>query len=545
MEDLKRAPATLPSALSLFSVLLLIPNTGGAGLELPLNSLSWMIFCVTGLLVQKDIARYQHNFDTIACLSIAALLLVGLTGWAHPDSRMSLSTLSGFLLSAWLFIHVYSSRSKLELLFFTRALIVGGLAVSALSWLEALGYRTSLFGQLPSDPWINGPFQQRNLNGSFVATTLVAALMYAGQSHDFGWRHYCALIVFASVVTISGSRTAWIGAFIGSLLILPSISQKRRSAQACASLLAGFFVGLLFLQTSALGESVASKLHFSSSRWDILYPHTLNLIAEAPIAGHGYGNYASDFLEFQATLYQNNINTPVLSSVPTHPHNFILFWWYNNGVASAIAITAAFTFGFIRIFKRNAARQALALLGVLTPIGLHMQLEFPLRTSAIHWLTLISLWAIALSFSKKPGPENDKRPKRPRTISKSLILSIAIAFCISSFSINMYNSYGIWRYYNSGMKASSLDSLIESGALRKRVNSVRFEFILLEGLRTGNQALLKIYVDWASNLLRTDHNKSAYQGLVLAYKALSQEDAADAVQSELMTYYPDASNLRG
>lgn len=95
------------------------------------------------------------------------------------------------------------------------------------------------------------------------------------------------------------------------------------------------------------------------------------------------------------------------------------------------------------------------------------------------------------------------------------------------------------------MKASSLDSLIESGALRKRVNSVRFEFILLEGLRTGNQALLKIYVDWASNLLRTDHNKSAYQGLVLAYKALSQEDAADAVQSELMTYYPDASNLRG
>ena len=95
------------------------------------------------------------------------------------------------------------------------------------------------------------------------------------------------------------------------------------------------------------------------------------------------------------------------------------------------------------------------------------------------------------------------------------------------------------------MKASRLDSLIESGALRKRVNSVRFEFILLEGLKTGNQALLEMYVDWASDLLKKDHNKSAYQGLVLAYKALSQEDAADEVQSKLMSYYPDASNLKG
>lgn len=538
-------PATLPSALSFFSVLVLIPNTGGAGLELPLNSMSWMIFCICSLIIHKNTARYRQSFDTVAGITTAALLFVGFSGWAHPESRMTLSTLSGFVLSAWLFIHIYSSQGKQELLFFTRALITVGFAISALSWLEALGYRTSFLGQLPSDPWINGPFQQRNLNGSFVATALVATLMHARERHNFEWRHHCALLTFASVITISGSRTAWIGGLIGALLILSSSFKKEEGARACATLLIGVILGLIFLQTSVLGELVATKLNLSSSRWDILYPHTLKLIAASPISGHGYGNYASDLLEFQAALYKEDKSTPILSSVAMHPHNFTLFWWYNSGIASAVAITSAFACGFVRIFKKSTFRQALALLGLLTPIGLHMQLEFPLRASAIHWLTLISLWAIALSPPEKSNVVADEASNGPRTISKSLTLSIVLAMCISSFSINIYNSYGIWRYYSSGMKAGNLDVLIDYGALKERVDAVKFEYLLLEGLRKQNQRLLKMYVDWATNIIKINHNKSAYQGLVLAYSALGDREKAGAMESKLMTYYPNASNRKG
>lgn len=536
-------PAPLFVVAGCLPLFFLIPNTGGAGLELPINSLSWLLTILSLVFCLPKLTLPTSPTSATSILCIALILLI-LASYLHPDSHVPHTLLIGTGFTCLIFLLVGSTSTHGDLIALCSVLVAFGVVVSGHSLLEMYNYRISLFEGKISSAWIVGPFQQKNVNGSFIATALVGAFVIfedkpSRSQNKLVCFAVCATIILLTVaVTISGSRTAWFSTLLALTFVSIASPRYKSVGVLCVLVGVGVVAGSILLYTSELGEVVRTKLHAESSRWDVLYPRTWQLIMERPLTGYGYGTFATYYAELQAAAYQNDPQSPIWSTLPKHPHNFLLFWWYNSGLIAPLLIIGASVNVLAAIFRLRSTSQALKFLALLIPIGAHMMLEFPLRASAIHWIVVSCLIALAISppeFQQSHGRSISEFVGRKALYTLQGIIILSSTVFLAN---NAYVGYRLWQYQASSMNTRYLDNIFTAGSLDQRYQRAWYEAHLLAGVSQRSNALLEAYVVWAQNEIQHSRNLSVYQGLGIAYDVLGHADASAQIKSEMAYYYP-------
>lgn len=182
-----------------------------------------------------------------------------------------------------------------------------------------------------------GPFQQVNIQSSFMATSLTLCFYLISRPTlgTMNWIVRFALlltiITTSYILLLSGSRVGLLGALAALALLFAGrwrllLFRKQFVSLAIIAMLTGGALG-----SSGLHKTVDKLDRLTGAdmsgdiRWSI-YQASWELFTEEPLTGHGIGSFQHVFQE-KRVEYQENGHVNLESSPRfSHPHNELFFW---------------------------------------------------------------------------------------------------------------------------------------------------------------------------------------------------------------------------
>lgn len=418
---------------------------------------------------------------------------------------------------------------------------------------------------IPGSAWvplygkrIYGTFFQPNVLASFIATGLALALMlFLLPAFSLVRAEYerlrltglaIILVVFSALLVWGQSRAGWLGGIMVLLLCIGRFGRvyPTGSALACAAIFSGVLIGLGGLWFG--GETIMSISHEQSNqaRWTMLRD-TLSMIAEKPLLGWGYGSFEYTFQHFRI----NQVPPTKVTEIARHPHNEILLWVVEGGVAALIG-WAFILFGAFRVVYKGRIqdREAFAagspqaglptaLCIALVPIAIHFQLEYPFYQSALHYFVFILLFAMADRLSHG----SDARPERASHISPliaTLLSSMALAAAVATgFALKSKRAITQTEVY----AMEDITPLKTLPALSRWLFHERIIFdeqvnALLTYNRTHDEQLLEQYRQWAQDYLNRRIDKNVYASLISILRHQGQLASAEHYRCDAARFFP-------
>jgi len=280
----------LPASLALDVALPIKATLGLSGVALAL-----------GICAVRQVPRSCQLGWTAAALTALVILAATRLG-AGTDPSLAQQRLVGLLLLAGAFVVGRATlaeggraRRRAETL-----LVCSAAMVSVLGWLT-LGPLRSV---LPGVDAGASTFATRNLAAGFVALILPLAYPTAG-----GRGRWLSFSLMCSYILASGNRLAVVAAVIA---IAPLCWHSIRRGKRARTLLGiAFATGalLLFVRTPRLDDrTVVERLH--------LWGASLEMIAEAPLAGHGPGQWAVEYPRVAASGAEDLVRLDRLHGAP-------------------------------------------------------------------------------------------------------------------------------------------------------------------------------------------------------------------------------------
>jgi len=351
----------------LLLVLLLLPldrakTLGAAGrLTVNVSDIVLALCCAAGFIRHRrllgDLIRRDY---VVALLALAAWIAVALA-WTHDIEAGLTEVLNWtayvgvFLLAALCVKNGVNLRSALG------ALLVTGCAILVLGLIEALTgmnilekYATSpipLAGSLGGLGRIAGPWMHPNRMASYslIVWSVALALLLTRRS-KLGWAAWPIAVIVPGVMfpTQSLSGLAGMVGVVAGVCILYRKLRKKVAGLLVVLVMAGLALsavvavrGLSFQETvEAKIESVETT--FGAGRF-LLWPATLQLIYENPLAGSGTGSFS--------TAIEHSGRMP-LSWIPTHAHNTYLHIAAENGLVG-LGLFVLFVVLYVRHFFKE------------------------------------------------------------------------------------------------------------------------------------------------------------------------------------------------
>ena len=402
------------SLLLLLLGLLYIPGPGGSGVELP------------------------YNLSFIAWLGVLSLILVWrIQHWTPPQRQPLLTAGAVLLLLPWLIqAHGYTGVWVLLAAFIiwqvllrlpfsasrkrcvVKMVFVLALAQAFICLIQA--FCPSLAARLYEFDWLHnhgrpyGIFQQVNLLASFVASGVGCGvwLLFSTRRRRYiaGYLTGLGLLVF--VLALNQSRAGAIGAALITLVLAGLISRNapRRTVLLFAICTLAVFAGIWITQHVTVmvnGEPYLMARdydHSNHERWYILTT-TWQMIMQHPWAGWGYGNF-----EYAFSRYVLAHPTPgnSYSTVITHPHNEVLYAWFQGGIVALGGMALLFA-GWMKMLNSGFKTQRITgMYGLLIiPLLVHLNLEYPFYQSFVHlglFLFLLRLGVVERHSLAEPRP---------------------------------------------------------------------------------------------------------------------------------------------
>lgn len=535
-----------------------MPNPGGSGLALSFNPSTWISLSLALAIGFYQISnRYQIRYSKlgVVLLLCGAVLTVPIflpNAIVEESTGRILGLWSGLILFFVLQQFQFTNKQKQRLLWLiliATALqgLYGYVQFLVLEPDNILGYNT-----VANRPY--GIFQQPNVLASFLATGLVlSGYLLARQPQKY--RRKLGQLIFlvsvpalcVSLLVIVASRTGWLGATLATLLVTPYLMRFSTPKRVCAwltSIAVGILLGLTVPQlTDSNFDSLLKDKKDLQSLRDIHFPQAIDMIIEKPFTGYGYGQFESSYVLYTARQHQLNADYPPAVAALDHPHNELMLWGVEGGVATIIAILLA---GAYTIYKASSARKGtkLALLALFAPIAVHSQLEYPFYHSAIHWVTFIILlyWL-------------DQRTARYKTVNfsvvskvtlrvSSLVLPILTTFYMLS---TLHTNYVLTQFEKSQPRNPNiLEKVSNPVAWKDRYDWDVYSTYLTIGLFTKDKTLIEPYIEWSQDIIQRKPRPAFYNNLIVAYRGMGNESKAKQIQEEAEYLFPklDFSKVR-
>ena len=380
----------------LFAIHIPISHIGGSGLYLPFNILSWIfVSLIIGLgswQIFKSRRLYFSQFILHSWIGFA-LIILPLAYENNDHSNFSLFRIIGLGVGVLLLISYHQFRFRKNDIHDFLYMFLGLLFIQSMFKLFQQ-FATDLSFPLVQSIAYFGPFAQKNIFATYLSTGLIISFMLLIIDEtiwNVGWKRF--LVYSVPLITMSQyffleSRTGYLSIILSMGLIILINYQKLKRAKVWFALA---FLGLLIGFISQQDDRPAGAIEYSENSRKTTYLLTLELIKENPVIGIGYGKFLNSFREHYAERKSTDPKIQLLgNNNMDHPHNEILFWTVEGGIAPLLGIL--FIVGsFLNIVWKAKKNIAWSQLILLLPITIHLQLELPFYISTIHWFTFIFL----------------------------------------------------------------------------------------------------------------------------------------------------------
>ncbi|NQZ21663.1 MAG: O-antigen ligase C-terminal domain-containing protein [Colwellia sp.] len=528
-----------------------LETPGGTGLYLSFNVFGWLIATLLislGLwqitLNKKIVTSKLQLYSLLGFLSLCVPMFYGSEFSDHAIPRL-LGLAGGLLLLFCLYQFNELTNKPQQVLWW----ILIAVAIQACFGLVQYfildagdwgGYKPGI-----SRP--HGSFLQPNVMASFMATGVAIALYLSVASNKFSVNRvqqifcYCCLFITIFLVVVLQSRTGHFTAFLAVVFISPYLYFKNKK-QLVVNLL--IIVLSIFIAAQSFEQSNIAKRGDESYQSEGTRPYNFHvtalLIEDNIITGIGYGNFERNFLDRynEYKIVNPEFRKPELNL--SHPHNEVLYWVSEGGIVALLGMIfffVAYMKSWLKISNKLAKR--LAILGLITPLLLHSQLEFPFYSSVSHWfIFIILLWFTDIkSKSAKSEFLFDKT-----FITRFLAILTAVIF-VPFLVTTLHTADIIVKHEKYGYQnLEKLTEIVNPIVWQKRIDSIIFRHLLVSGLREKNTRNLKNYVSWG--LVRVGHapRSDIYANLLLCLRILGNQSQYNVTIKEAETTYPLIKN---
>lgn len=522
-------------------------NPGGSGLELSFNASAWIPFSFAiscGLLeiCRQKVWRYSRmTLILFSCCVLLSLpvLYSNADGFAVLNRLLTLWAGFLFFISLQQFVFTHSQRQRL-LWFITIAVLIE----AVFGWYQFLWLTANnSFGYdvIANRPY--GIFQQPNVMASFLATGLVIAAyllarlpLYRGQ---WSWQHIILLItpvLTIPIVVVLNSRTGWLGAAIGLILMLPYL-RHFAAKQVQRLWLLMIVLGLCLAWNISSTEHWAPKENSITVQGDArgsIYPQVYDMFTNKPLTGYGYGKFEATYITQTALWHQQDPqHYPAGVAGLDHPHNELLYWAAEGGIIPLLGLMLA-AFAVLISIKKAPNGTQLALVGLFFPIVLHTQLEYPFYHSIAHWIIFIILifWVDNLTTKY--------HRYQTQYVLALKVSAIALPIMITSFMITtLYSGWLLTKFETTRpVDINYLFKVNNPWAWQHRFEWDLHLTQLQLGIATDKPQLVADYVRWANQKAQTWPRPALYQNLVLAYHNQGNTAQAEQVAAEAQQLFP-------
>ncbi|WP_157466389.1 PglL family O-oligosaccharyltransferase [Colwellia sp. MT41] len=532
----------------------ILDTPGGVGLYYSYNVIAWLITVILISLGLWQITLNKKIYYSkmllwlslgVACLIVPVFYQFEFTDHAIPRI---LALVGGLLFLFSLYQFQLSKLVALQLL----ALILLAVIIEACFGLVQFFLFEQGFwgGYIVGSSRPHGVFIQPNVMASFMATGLVIALFLSVKNKIFqSKRLFTSLILVSLFVTsflliLLQSRTGFVGAIAVLALTAPYIYQKNKKQLVTnfAVIAIAALSATICLENSAIpirGEQTYENVGVR----DVIFIVSADMIKTKPLIGYGYGGFERSFIDhFNKYVIENPEIGNTITNL-SHPHNEVLFWVVEGGLIALIAFVF-FTIGYIFTWRKIQLHKSLAVLALIFPLLLHIQLEFPFYSSISHWLVfLIMLWLVdrfALA-----DDESYRSISCPKTFLirffALLIPSIFIPFLLTT----LHTAHILVEHKknpHSTQAFERLKDIINPIAWQSHLGAIVFEHILIEGLHEKNANKLKRYLYWALKRIKHTPREGLYLNSLLVLKILDQTEAYQLLLTEAKRTYPQKTN---
>jgi len=219
-----------------------------------------------------------------------------------------------------------------------------------------------------------------------------------------------------------------------------------------------------------------------------------------------------------------------------HPHNEVLFWASEGGIVALLGMTFFFIAYMQCWFKVSAKLgKRLAVLGLITPLLLHSQLEFPFYSSVSHWfIFIIFLWFTdILSGSYKTVFSFDKTflIRFLAILTSVIFVPFLITTLHTANIIVQHEKYG-YRHLDK------LNEIVNPIVWQGKLDSIIYSHLLVAGIREKQPSYLKSYIQWGRKRVKHSPRVSIYTNMLLALTIVGKSNDYELLLLEAKKTYP-------
>jgi O-antigen polymerase len=526
---------------------IVLETPGGTGLYLSFNVFGWLIATILislGLwqitLNKKIVTSKLLLYSLLGFLCLCVPMFYGSEFSDHVIPRL-LGLAGGLLLLFCLYQFEELSNNPQQILWWILIAVAlqasfGLVQYFVLEIGDWGGYKLGI-----SRP--HGSFLQPNVMASFMATGITIALYLSASSKTFCLNKYrqalCYLCLFSAtfLVVVLQSRTGHL-AMLLVLIFIGAYSYQINKKQ--------FFVNSLIIITSlciALNSfnnseaySRGEENYQKAGARPNTYLITAQMIKDKPITGAGYGLYERAFLDTYNSYIIDHPKIGKAQQRMAHPHNEVLYWVSEGGIVAFIGMIfffIAYMNSWLKIERKSAKR--LAILGLITPLLLHSQLEFPFYTSISHWFIFI----ILLWFTDIQSSSDKNKISFDKTFLLRFFAVLLPAIFLPFLVTTLHTGNIIVEHEKNGYRHIERLLDIENPiAWQSRLDKSIFGHTLVAGLREQSPEALQRYIHWGLTRVRHAPRSSVYSNILLCLGILKQEKEYQRVLKEAKLTYP-------
>jgi O-antigen polymerase len=526
---------------------IVLETPGGAGLYLSFNVFGWLIATIIislGLwqitLKRKVVTSKLQLYSLLGFLCLCVPMFYGSEFTDHAIPRL-LGLAGGLLFLFCLYQFDELTDNPQQTLWWILIAVAlqasfGLVQYFMLGTGDWGGYKLGI-----SRP--HGSFLQPNVMASFMATGIAIALYLSVSSKRFSVNKYqqvlCYFCLFSStfLVVILQSRTGHfttllVLTFIGHYLYL-----KNRKQLSINSLIVvtAIFIALISFNNSDAFSRGEESYQKAGARPDT-YRVTAQMILDKPITGAGYGLYERAFLD---TYNRYVIEHPEMGKAQqrmAHPHNEVLYWVSEGGIIALLGMLfffVAYMSSWLKINNKLAKR--LAILGLITPLLLHSQLEFPFYTSISHWFVfIILLWFTDIQSSSDKNKISFDKTFLLRFFAV-LLPVIFLPFLVTTLQTGLIITA---HEKNGHQDIKSFEKIHNPLAWQSRFDANIYSNLLITGIKDKNTDKLQQYIDWGLIRVRFKPRPSVYSNVLLCLRILGKSEQYKKVLSEAKNTFP-------
>lgn len=523
-------------------------NPGVSGLYMPFNAWGWIFGCLVISLGLWRVAQQQAiTFSSIqSWLWVGALLM--LLPMAYPGFEFKVQAvprLLGLFAGLLFLFSLYQLQPNRQSRDKWLHVLLGAVAIEALLGLVQF-YLLTPGNWIGYDTQVNRPygiFQQPNVMATFMATGIALAAWLQTRSQSSGWLQglrYGVIIAASLLLVLLLSRIGQLSGLLVLVLLAPQLHRKGQLGRVLSLVGVGVLLGLA---SQYLSHNVAARgleIYQSTGSRSAIWAYAAKLMAASPWSGWGYGGFESTFLHQYMADRALNPAMPLIDRNLTHPHNELLYWAVEGGIAPVLGMLIMVGAIGWRLTKTHWVT-GMGLLALVTPILLHTQTEYPMyHAIALWWAVLLLLYV--LDAEVEDGLTQDKQKTwrtsehRPKLLMRTL--AILLPLMVVPFMLTSLHTGWLVTRFELTNDLSRLNAVVNPLAWRGRIELLTNTLRLQAGLADLDHESLEAYVNWGQGFLRHSPRAMVYANMTRALQALGRHEEAQALQTQGLTLYP-------